>query len=293
MSALSCSSCCCCSSRSTGSSSRPSSRSCARAAARLEQLAEEGGRGAAPVARRSSTTSTSTSPPARSGSRWPRSASASSASPRWRELIEPIFGSLSHGVAAAISVAIAFTLVTALHISVGEQVPKLLAITPRRAHRAPRLARPLHWFRTVDGAVHGRADRGSPTRSCACSGSGRQRSRGAAHLRRPEDDHHPRARSAASSTRARPVMLAGVFHLHEQEAREVMTPIPAVVTVDASRDARGGAAALRLLRPHPAARGRGRQPRPGQGASSTTSASPASTWSRAPTRRSSPPSATR
>ena len=28
-------------------------------------------------------------------------------------------------------------------------------------------------------------------------------------------------------------MLSGVFHLHEQEAREVMTPIPAVVTVDA------------------------------------------------------------
>jgi CBS domain containing-hemolysin-like protein len=30
------------------------------------------------------------------------------------------------------------------------------------------------------------------------------------------------------------VMLSGVFHLHEQEAREVMTPIPAVVTVDYS-----------------------------------------------------------
>jgi CBS domain containing-hemolysin-like protein len=29
-------------------------------------------------------------------------------------------------------------------------------------------------------------------------------------------------------------MLGGVFHLHEQEAREVMTPIPAVVTVNAS-----------------------------------------------------------
>ena len=27
-------------------------------------------------------------------------------------------------------------------------------------------------------------------------------------------------------------MLTGVFHLHEQEARNVMTPIPAVVTVD-------------------------------------------------------------
>jgi CBS domain containing-hemolysin-like protein len=32
-------------------------------------------------------------------------------------------------------------------------------------------------------------------------------------------------------------MLAGVFHLHEQEARQVMTPIPAVVTVDASETA--------------------------------------------------------
>jgi CBS domain containing-hemolysin-like protein len=30
------------------------------------------------------------------------------------------------------------------------------------------------------------------------------------------------------------VMLGGVFHLHEQEAREVMTPIPAVVMVDAT-----------------------------------------------------------
>ena len=35
-------------------------------------------------------------------------------------------------------------------------------------------------------------------------------------------------------------MLGGVFHLHEQEAREVMTPIPAVVTVNARRDGRGG-----------------------------------------------------
>ena len=31
-------------------------------------------------------------------------------------------------------------------------------------------------------------------------------------------------------------MLHGVFHLHEQEARQVMTPIPAVVTVDVSED---------------------------------------------------------
>jgi CBS domain containing-hemolysin-like protein len=31
-------------------------------------------------------------------------------------------------------------------------------------------------------------------------------------------------------------MLSGVFHLHEQEARQVMTPIPAVVTADVSED---------------------------------------------------------
>ena len=31
-------------------------------------------------------------------------------------------------------------------------------------------------------------------------------------------------------------MLSGVFHLHEQQARQVMTPIPAVVTVDLSED---------------------------------------------------------
>jgi CBS domain containing-hemolysin-like protein len=31
-------------------------------------------------------------------------------------------------------------------------------------------------------------------------------------------------------------MLVGVFHLHEQQARHVMTPIPAVVAVDASAD---------------------------------------------------------
>ncbi|MEO6496067.1 MAG: CNNM domain-containing protein, partial [Solirubrobacteraceae bacterium] len=43
-------------------------------------------------------------------------------------LIEPAFGGLSHGLAAAISIAIAYILVTALHITTGEQVPKIHAI---------------------------------------------------------------------------------------------------------------------------------------------------------------------
>ncbi len=46
------------------------------------------------------------------------------------------------------------------------------------------------------------------------------------------------ARSASGGTLdpGEAVMLRGVFHLHEQEARNVMTPIPAVVTVDVSED---------------------------------------------------------
>src|SRR5215210_290924 len=41
--------------------------------------------------------------------------------PAVAELIEPIFGGLSHGVAVAISVAIAYGLVTSLHVVVGER----------------------------------------------------------------------------------------------------------------------------------------------------------------------------
>ena len=44
--------------------------------------------------------------------------------PAVAKLIEPIFGGLSHGAAVAISVAIAYKLVTTLHVTVGEQAPK-------------------------------------------------------------------------------------------------------------------------------------------------------------------------
>ena len=66
--------------------------------------------------------------------------------PAVAKLIEPIFGGLSHGVAVAISVAIAYTLVTTLHVTVGEQAPKLFAIS-RPENSARRSPRPLRWFR--------------------------------------------------------------------------------------------------------------------------------------------------
>ena len=61
--------------------------------------------------------------------------------PAVAKLIEPIFGGLSHGVAVAISVAIAYALVTSLHVTVGEQAPKLFAIA-RPEDSARRLAAP-------------------------------------------------------------------------------------------------------------------------------------------------------
>jgi CBS domain containing-hemolysin-like protein len=152
--------------------------------------------------------------------------------PAVAELIEPIFGSLSHGVAVAISVAIAYALVTALHVVVGEQAPKLFAIA-RPEGSARRLASPLRWFRRLTGPL-----------TVALTWM----ANAIVHLFgvRPEelDEEQPTSEDlqmliSQSAVRGKldpgeAVMLGGVFHLHEQEAREVMTPIPAVVTVDAS-----------------------------------------------------------
>src|SRR5204863_9246343 len=59
--------------------------------------------------------------------------------PAVAKLLEPIFGGFSHGVAVGISVAIAYALVTSLHVAVGEQAPKLFALA-RPEGSARRLA---------------------------------------------------------------------------------------------------------------------------------------------------------
>jgi CBS domain containing-hemolysin-like protein len=152
--------------------------------------------------------------------------------PAVAKLIEPIFGGLSHGVAVAISVAIAYTLVTALHVTVGEQSPKLFAIS-RPENTARRLAAPLRWFRRASAPF---------TVALTWMSNGVARIFGV----RPGqlDEQQPTSEDlqlliSQSAVRGKldpgeAVMLGGVFHLHEQEAREVMTPIPAVVTVDYS-----------------------------------------------------------
>src|SRR3954471_1039249 len=72
--------------------------------------------------------------------------------PSLAKLLEPAFGGLSHGAAVGLSVAIAFIFVTALHISIGEQVPKMLAIA-HAERTARRVARPLNWFRIATAPV--------------------------------------------------------------------------------------------------------------------------------------------
>jgi len=151
--------------------------------------------------------------------------------PSLAKLFEPLFGGFSHGVAVGVSVAIAFTLVTAIHISIGEQVPKMLAINDAE-RTARRVSRPLDWFHAATAPV---------TKGLSAISNAIVRLFGVD----PTDieEHHTAedlkqiidsSRIGGTLDPGEAGMLGGVFHLHEQQAREVMTPIPAVVTVDAS-----------------------------------------------------------
>jgi CBS domain containing-hemolysin-like protein len=151
--------------------------------------------------------------------------------PSLAKLLEPVFGGLSHGVAAAISLVIAFALVTAVHISLGEQVPKMLAIAnPERTARG--VSRPLNWFRIGTAPVTIALNWFSNTvvRLFGVNPTDLEESHTAEDLKQIIDS----SRIGGTLDPGEAGMLGGVFHLHEQEAREVMTPIPAVVTVDSS-----------------------------------------------------------
>ncbi|HWO83520.1 MAG TPA: hemolysin family protein [Solirubrobacterales bacterium] len=151
--------------------------------------------------------------------------------PSLAKLLEPLFGGLSHGAATALALAIAFTFVTALHISIGEQVPKMLAIA-NAEKTARRVSRPLGWFAVATTPF---------TKGLSWFSNTVVRLFGVD----PKDleEHHTSedlkqiidsSRMGGHLDPGEAGMLGGVFHLHEQEAREVMTPIPAVVTVDSS-----------------------------------------------------------
>src|SRR4051812_17881435 len=143
------------------------------------------------------------------------------------------FGSvIGHGAAVVIAGILAYVVLTSLHITFGELAPKLYTVAHaegvlRRLSRLLRFFERL--FRPFSAALTWLASLVLRPLGVTSEGLGEETSTS-------EDLKFLIARSATGGTLdpGEAVMLRGVFHLHEQEARQVMTPIPAVVTVDVS-----------------------------------------------------------
>jgi CBS domain containing-hemolysin-like protein len=157
--------------------------------------------------------------------------------PAIASLIESVLGDgVPHSLSLAISLTIAYMSTTALHITVGEQVPKIYAIVHAEG-TVVRVARPLQWFRIGFSPL---------IRLLNAASNGILRLLGVdsrAEFEEEISSSEDLKLIIARSTRGGKLdpgeagMLSGVFHLHEQQARQVMTPIPAVVTVDVSESA--------------------------------------------------------
>jgi CBS domain containing-hemolysin-like protein len=141
-------------------------------------------------------------------------------------------GPLSHAAAVAIGAILAYLLITSLHITYGELVPKIYTVV--HAERVGRrVARPMQFFRRLFNpfivALTGLADLTLRPLGIDPETAGEEETTS-------EDLKFLIARSSYGGQLdpGEAHMLEGVFHLHEQEARNVMTPIPAVVTADIS-----------------------------------------------------------
>lgn len=150
-------------------------------------------------------------------------------------LLEGMFGDgVPHWVSTTVSITLAYLITTAIHITFGEQVPKIYAIQHAEAV-ARRCARPLHLFSKTFNPFIGLLNAASNAilRMIGVRTSGQ--------LDEGESPEELRVLIQESVTGGKldpgeAGMLTGVFHLHEQQARQVMTPAPAVVTVDLSQD---------------------------------------------------------
>jgi len=150
-------------------------------------------------------------------------------------LLENLFGEdVPEWVSSSVSVALAYIITTSLHITLGEQVPKIYSI--QKAEIVARwVARPLLVFSKIFhpfiAALNAAANAILRVLGVRTSGQ----------LDPGESPEELRVLIQESVTGGKldpgeAGMLTGVFHLHEQQARQVMTPAPAVVTVDASED---------------------------------------------------------
>jgi CBS domain containing-hemolysin-like protein len=155
--------------------------------------------------------------------------------PAVADLFEDLFGtSVSHNVSLAVSLALAYLITTSLHITIGEQVPKIYAIN--RAERVARfIARPLHIFTQVFSPFIHLLNSAS---NAILRLIGIRKTDEFDEGGSPEELKVLIAQSLTGGKLdpGEASMLTGVFHLHEQVARQVMTPAPAVVTVDLSEN---------------------------------------------------------
>jgi CBS domain containing-hemolysin-like protein len=148
-------------------------------------------------------------------------------------LVEPLLeGALGEAASFVLAFIFAYSIITLLHVIFGEQAPKMIGIA-RAESLLLGIARPLSIFRRLFHPLI--VITNAPARFLV-SRVLRIEAEGDDEVGSPEELRLMIARGAQRG-RLDPGeagMLGGVFHLHEQEAREVMTPIPAVVTVDAS-----------------------------------------------------------
>jgi CBS domain containing-hemolysin-like protein len=140
---------------------------------------------------------------------------------------------LAHGAAVVISAIVAFVIISCAQLIAGEMVPKFYAID-RAESVARRVARPLRafgvLFHPLIVALTAVSDR--ILRMLGVDMDEERRGGSPDELKRLIAE----SQAGGHIDLGEAGMLAGVFHLHEQDARQVMTPIPAVVTVDASQD---------------------------------------------------------
>jgi CBS domain containing-hemolysin-like protein len=155
--------------------------------------------------------------------------------PAVADLFEGLFGEEApEWVSYGVSIVLAYLITTSLHITIGEQVPKIYAIN--RAETVARwIARPLHLFTQVFSPFIHVLNAASNwiLRLIGIRATNEYEEGGS-----PEELKVLIAQSLTGGKLdvGEAQMLTGVFHLHEQQARQVMTPAPAVVTVDLSEN---------------------------------------------------------
>ncbi len=152
--------------------------------------------------------------------------------PAIADLIEPLLGDIVGETAThVVAFVIAYAVVTLLHVIIGEQAPKMIGIAAAETTLL-RISRPLAVFRR---AFHWLIVVTNRPAQFLVKKIFRLEIKPEEEAASPEELRLIIARNAVKGQLdpGEAGMLGGVFHLHEQEAREVMTPIPAVVTVNA------------------------------------------------------------